>query len=205
MNRDKTRPSWKRFGLRGLLILVAISSVAAAWIAWNLDHRRKEHAAISEFEKTGGSVIYHSFFTAERTWLEKLGDDWFGEQARSVELRKSTDVDLTLLGQMPELKCIALSYSQVSNLSPLAELRELDEIYLEGTNVRDLSPLANLPNLEMLWLDSTPVTDLSPLYGLTNLKWIKLRDTQLTEQEVEDFRNALPECDVVYSQHKNGG
>ena len=85
MNRDKTRTSWKQFGLRTLLTLVVISSVAAAWVAWNLDHRRKEHAAISRFEKTGGSVIYHSFFTAERTWIEKLGDNWFGDQARSVE------------------------------------------------------------------------------------------------------------------------
>ncbi len=175
---------------------------AAAWFAWNLDHRRQEQIAISEFEKQGGGVIYHSVFAAERTWLEKQGDKWFGDQARSVELRNSEAADLTPLTQMKELRCIALSFTRVRDISPLAELPNVDEIYLEGTDVEDLSPLRNLSKLEMLWLDSTPVMDLSPLHGLQNLKWLKLRDTQLTEQEVERLRAALPDCKIVYSQRK---
>lgn len=202
MEQDKLQHRLTRFRLRTLLALVTISSIAAAWVAWNLDHRRQEHVAINQFEKQGGGVTYHSFFTAERNWLEKLGDKYFGDQARSVELRNSEAADLSTLSQMKELRCIALSFSRVSDISPLAELHDVDEIYLEGTDVEDLSPLRNLAKLEMLWLDSTPVMDLSPLHGLQNLKWLKLRDTRLTNQEVERLRAALPNCEIVYSKRK---
>jgi hypothetical protein len=202
MNTQTKRRSWRRFGVRTLLAIVTVSSIGAGWIAWNLDDRRAESKAIAEFQEQGGSVIFHSFFKKDRSWLQRQGDYWFGEQARSAELRNAKMIDMDNLGRMQELKCVALSFSEVSDVSSLANLKNLDEIYLEGTNVEDISALAALPKLEMLWLDGTPVKDLSPLHQIKSLKWLKLRDTQLTNVDVEKLRHALPNCDIVFSQRK---
>ncbi len=202
MTRHRLRNRLTRFRLRTLLALIAVSSVALAWFAWNLDLRRQEKPAIAEVEKQGGMVIYHSFFEAKRSWLEKQGDNWFGDSVHTVDLRNSDAADLTHLSKLRKLNCVALSFSRVSDVTPLAELVNIDEIYLEGTDVEDLSSLKKLAKLQMLWLDSTPVKDLSPLYGLQDLRRVNLRDTELTEHEVEELRNALLDCKIVYSRRE---
>ena len=191
-----------RFRLRTLLVFVTIASLVAAYLAWHKEQRNKERKAVAWLKQQGGNAIFHSYFSAERRWLENQADKWLGEQVRSIELRKSKSSDLSALRDLKNLRCIALSFSEVSDIAPLAELFELDEIYLEGTNVEDISPLKDLEKLEMLWLDGTLVRDLSPLYGLHGLKWLKVRDTLLTKQDIENLQRELPNCDIVYSARK---
>ena len=68
-----------------------------------------------------------------------------------------------------------------------------------------LSPLAKLKNLNALFLVRTQVSDLSSLAELTNLKELSLVDTQvsdvspLSDEQVQELRQAFPKCDIVHS------
>ncbi|MEO1529534.1 MAG: hypothetical protein AAFX06_29270 [Planctomycetota bacterium] len=41
------------------------------------------------------------------------------------------------------------------------------------------------------------ITTLDPLTALSELEWLDLRDTNVTEEQLERLRAALPECEVL--------
>lgn len=116
---------------------------------------------------------------------------------------------------------VNLSYEKdIDDVSPLSMLHRLEKVNLKGTNVSDLSPLAELNNLQELDISKTPVQTLEPLHKLSNLKLVNCKETQVSdllplvnnpglqtiycdrakvEQEnVLQFRKALPACLVVW-------
>ena len=127
---------WFQFRLRNLLALIAIASGVLGWFVFELDQRQGEKQAIAWVEEMGGQVISHP----EISWWEKTKDKWFGEIVRAV----------------------AISNTQVSDISPVAELKNLKFLSLNGTHVSNLSPLAELKKLETLGLTVTQVSDISP-------------------------------------------
>jgi len=200
MQHSQPHHRWIRFRIRTLMFLVALAAVFFGWVAWNLQERQKEQAAISWIQNMGGQVVFHSKTKPdEKGWWEKCEDSWFGERVRLAGLQNVKECDFSQLSEFKNIEDLALSNSVISDLSPLEGLVNLDELYLEYTNVQDLTPLANLHNLEMLHLDGTPVDDLKPLANLKNLKWLKLRNTLLSEEDVQSLRIELPGCDIVYS------
>ena len=107
--------------------------------------------------------------------------------------------DLTPLAKMTSLQWLQLNYTQVSDLTPLAGLKSLKALVLRATEVSDLTPLAKLTSLESLLLDNTPVSDPTPLAKLTNLQWLSLDNTPASEEQVEELRQALPNCEIIWS------
>ena len=69
-------------------------------------------------------------------------------------------------------------------------------VVLDDTKVSDLSLLADLKNLDVLGLASTRVSDLSPLAELKNLKRLWLSDSLVSEEQVQELRLALPNCEI---------
>ncbi len=92
---------------------------------------------------------------------------------------------------------VAFGGKETSDLSPLAELMNLERLYIRNTQLSDLSPLAELQNLELLDLNGTLVSDLSPLAELKNLGSLDC-NTKVSEEQVEELRLALPNCDIRY-------
>ena len=82
--------------------------------------------------------------------------------------------------------------------SPLSELKNLKSLTLTETPVSDLSPLAELKNLESLILVATKVSDLSPLSELKKLKSLSVLSTPVSEEQVEELRLALPNCQIQF-------
>ncbi len=56
-----------------------------------------------------------------------------------------------------------------------------------------------LKKLEKLRLDNTQVSDLSPLAELKNLRSFYLFDTQVSDEQLQELRQALPNCTVYHS------
>ena len=61
-----------------------------------------------------------------------------------------------------------------------------------------MSPLAALSNLETLDLRSNQISSVYPLKRLTNLKKLDLTGNPLTEEQVEELRQALPDCEILF-------
>ena len=75
-------------------------------------------------------------------------------------------------------------------------LHKVLAVRLNNAQISDVTPLAGLKNLERLDLTGTPVSDLTPLTGLTNLNWLWLDETHVSEEQVEELQQALPNCDI---------
>jgi hypothetical protein len=72
-------------------------------------------------------------------------------------------------------------------------------VYLDNTQVSNLSPLLDLKNLKYVTLKNTNVSDLSPLGELKNLEELWLIGTQASEEQLEELRLALPNCEIRMS------
>ena len=198
MKQSKTRRRWFRFRLRSLLIMFTLLSVPLGWAGWEMDQRRREKAVVAWVEEMGGEVYFNSASKDERSWWEKTKDNWFGERVRFVNFSNTQLRDVSPLAELKSLKILYLGGFSFSDLSPLVEFKNLESLILFSTKVSDLSPLEELKKLEVLYLVDTPVSDLSPLAELKKLEELLLQGTHVSEEQVEELRLALPNCDISF-------
>ena len=98
---------------------------------------------------------------------------------------------------MKGLQNLSVGYARVSDTG--IPLEDLQWINLYNTQVSDLSPLAELKNLKWLTLNATPVEDISPLAQLGNLELLYLQYSQVSEEQVQAMRKALPNREIEHS------
>jgi hypothetical protein len=106
----------------------------------------------------------------------------------------------------PRLKGVAFfatSQATDADLARLQSARQLEEVFLGDVNVTDagLVHLAEIQSLRGLQLSALPVTDagLRQLKGLKKLRWLIVEETAVTPAAIAELRQALPHCDVRYS------
>lgn len=54
----KPKRTWCQFRLRTLFLLVAVVAAACGWLAWRIEHKRRERAAVAAIKKSGGIARY---------------------------------------------------------------------------------------------------------------------------------------------------
>ena len=69
---------------------------------------------------------------------------------------------------------------------------------MRNNEVKDVSALSTLVNLKELYLNENPVKDISALYGLTQLKILNVEDTDVSQEQIDAFMEAVPDCEVRY-------
>ena len=80
--------------------------------------------------------------------------------------KKPTNLDLTPLANLINLKYLGLSRNGITDISPLAGLKNLIELNLYANYIDDFSPLVELRNLKELWIHQNSATDFSMLAHL---------------------------------------
>ena len=106
------------------------------------------------------------------------------------------DNDIQPLSELTKLKNLTLSENNLSSLTPLENLTELTFLHLGGNSVTDLSPLSGLSNLKTLYLDGNPIRDFTPLRALKKLTTLSLVDVEISTDELEALKQALPNCSI---------
>ena len=99
------------------------------------------------------------------------------------------------------LETVRLGRNRIQNLSPLQNAHCRDQIrYLDLSfnQIEDVTPLGTLSGLETLDLRSNQIYSVVPLQRLTRLKRLVLSGNPLTDEQVEELRRALPDCDIVW-------
>ena len=188
-----------RFSLRSLLLITAILACGLGWLMHkiNVCHAREE--AIVALKKVGVGVQVENKFTRyPPSWLRYLfGEYVFFKPVCLYTLRTDTPPLCDLpLAQFSKIRSIIFSgSSRTADLLPLAAAcPSLRTLGLDGTAVADVSPLANCQELVQLDLSRTKVKDLTPLTNCSRLETLGLKDTPVTEDQIENFRKALPNC-----------
>ncbi|MCA9770986.1 MAG: hypothetical protein KC466_01175 [Myxococcales bacterium] len=125
---------------------------------------------------------------------------------RELDLR-GTAVDgegLRHVASLKNLETLNLSETRVGDddLAYLAPLGALRQLFLWNTEITDrgISLVRGFVGLEVLDLANTPITDagLTVLDGLTSLRRLDLSGTRVTPAAVEQLREQMPDCEIVY-------
>ncbi len=122
---------------------------------------------------------------------------------RAMDLGKlvSRYCNLSCLHYLPELEYLVISKCAVRNLDDLRGLDNLIWLEMFLSQVEDISALADLPNLQYLnigtcWYIRDKEVAVETLKKCTNLKLLLVTYGVLTEQQVEELREALPNARI---------
>lgn len=102
------------------------------------------------------------------------------------------------LKMLHRIEKLNLENTSVSDLSPIAGLNNLSDLNINNTRVKSLEPLNDLQNLKLLRCENTMVSDLLYLANNTNLQIINCDNSGVTQSNVLQFSDLLPECLVIY-------
>jgi serine/threonine protein kinase len=104
--------------------------------------------------------------------------------------------DISPLQGLTRMESLWLSENNISDISTLKGLTKLENLYLDDNQISDISVLAGLTKLETLYLNDNKVSNVSALMGLTNLTMLTLSNNPLTQSQVDELQEALPNCDI---------
>jgi hypothetical protein len=146
--------------------------------------------------------------------IPRNGDVFLGPALAAYDPRATPALDLSRLGERPNLRVLVLVGAQVSDLEALARMPDLHALWLlragltdlseigalrylralklaYNAEVSDVSPLAGLLDLEDLNLRGTGVADLGRITALPDLVQLDLRDTPLAGDALRDFPGGI--------------
>jgi Leucine-rich repeat (LRR) protein len=106
--------------------------------------------------------------------------------------------DLTSISSLALLQSLNVMNTPVSDLRPISGLTELTSLNISGTQVSDVMDLSKLTQLESVDLSNTRIKKLKPIQGLSKLKLVKCFNTRISQKEVDRFKEANPDCQVIY-------
>lgn len=102
--------------------------------------------------------------------------------------------NFSFLSSMPNLECVVLQQTRISDLSVLQNCKNLTWLDLAGcTSLKDVSPLSDVSSLKYLNLSATKVKDLSPLKQVP-LERFKCAKCSFSEAELRNFESRHPKC-----------
>ncbi|MDE6746377.1 MAG: leucine-rich repeat domain-containing protein [Oscillospiraceae bacterium] len=119
---------------------------------------------------------------------------------RNLNLLRLNDNNITDIAGLSGLKNVTRLHLQnngVTDITPVMGMEDLSEIYLENNSVSDVSPLMSLTSLGWIKLGGNPVENITPLTNLVNLKKLYVENTKIPEEDIQDFRDKLPDVTVV--------
>lgn len=130
----------------------------------------------------------------------------------SLILRCNEITDLTPLKGLINLKKLCLQgdiemyydsdevdvCGSINDISTLSGLSALEILELDGNHISDISPLKSLDHLVRLDLSYNTIRDISPLKKLTALKYLNLEGNPVSNADIEDLKDVLPDCEIKY-------
>ena len=138
---------------------------------------------------------------SDLVYVVELGGEEFRTDEESLTLEGSELSDLYGLEKMDQLETVKLGRNRIENLSVFQNSRSRDKIrYLDLSynRIQDVSPLSALTAVETLDLRGNNISSVRPLQHMTCLKRLLLTGNPLSEEQLEELRKALPDCEIVF-------
>ncbi len=110
----------------------------------------------------------------------------------------ATDINsIEPLRELKNLRELILHLTNISDIEPVRGMKNLRKLSIDGTLVSDFEPLRELTNLEKLYISNTPVWNLEPITGLPNLKFLRMQIYHISEEQVQELQEAMPDLVIV--------
>ena len=143
-----------------------------------------------------GCTIIHS----DLVYTATIGGKTYPSDLTELDLSGQNLTDLEGINRLDSLEILNLSQNHLTAIYQLEycpsrlTLRELDLSYNELT---DISALGALPMLESLDLTGNRIASIQVLHRLSGLKVVKVGGNPLTQEQLDAFRAALPDCKLI--------
>lgn len=118
-------------------------------------------------------------------------------QTLVISDKSLTAADLEAVASLTELTSLSLNNCSIGDISALSALENLTTLSLEDNSITDVSALSGMDGLTALYLGGNDIESLEPLYGLKNLTTLDIRGREITDAELEELQEALPDCTVL--------
>ena len=141
-------------------------------------------------------TIIHS----DLVYSAEIGGKTYPSDLTDLDLSGQNLTDLGEINKLDSLETLKLSQNHLTTVYQLEycpsklTLRELDLSYNELTEV---PALAALSAIEVLDLTGNQINSIQILHKLTGLKTLKVGGNPLTQEQLDAFRAALPNCELV--------
>ena len=106
--------------------------------------------------------------------------------------------ELDPLKSLPGLIELDIEGTQVRTLEMLANIKGLLALNVGGTQVKSIKYLKMLSSLQRLEIFNTRVGTLSSLEEIKSLRLVKCYNSSVSKRDVVRFKEAHPECEVIY-------
>lgn len=116
---------------------------------------------------------------------------------KSLHITNSPLQALDGIAALPDLIDLDISNTPIADLRALSKLNNLAKFSCAGTQVKKLDALEILSFLEYLDCSNTSVRSLDGVFNLP-LKTLKCYNTNLSSRQVDKFKQAHSDCQVVY-------
>ena len=143
-----------------------------------------------------GCTIIHS----DLVYTATIGGKTYPSDQTDLDLSGQNLTDLEGINRLDSLESLNLSQNHLTAIYQLEycpsrlTLRQLDLSYNELT---EISSLGALPALEMLDLTGNRIASIQVLHRLSGLKVLKVGGNPLTQEQLDAFRAALPDCELI--------
>ena len=122
-----------------------------------------------------------------------------------LDLGHNSFNNIEFVATMPNLRVAILAMSYVKDISPLANCSHLEYLELFSIFISDLSPLEGLTELEHLNIANNRIKDITPLLGMKQLKRLWIARNELTQEQIQQLRDALPDTEIDAESHNPTG
>lgn len=145
-------------------------------------------------------IPYCTIIHSDLVYSAEIGGKTYPSDLTELDLSGQNLTDLGEINKLDCLESLKLSQNQLTTVYQLEycpsrlTLRELDLSYNELT---DIAALSALPAVETLDLTGNRVSSLQPLQRLSGLKTLKVGGNLLTQEQLDEFRAAMPDCEVI--------
>ena len=145
-------------------------------------------------------IPYCSIVHSDLVYSVRIGDTSYPSNLTSLNLSGQNLTDIGEIDKLDSLVSLDLSQNRITNIYRLEyslsrlTLRSLNLSYNE---LEEVSALGALSALEEIDLSGNKISSLQGLYRLEGLKTLKLGGNPLTQEQLDAFREALPDCEVI--------
>ncbi|MDW7695285.1 hypothetical protein R9C00_28145 [Flammeovirgaceae bacterium SG7u.111] len=194
------------------------ASLSADWIKVFKDHATVESTPTRE--QLHNVISLRSLNLSDNNKIRDLGPLVEFVALKELHFSNTQISSLDPISGLANLTVLQCSRTPVNNLTPISRLNNLEELDIEntpvgdleaisglsglkvlkcsGTPIKKLNPLESLRQLEQLEFFTTGIKSLKPIDGLANLKMLKCYNTKISSKNVDKYKKAHPNVDVVY-------
>ncbi len=131
------------------------------------------------------------------TYKDRSNDNILDSKSRAALVEALKNQDTAALQEFSKLTCLTKLELQTSSISGLPNLPNLKIIYITNSDLSDISALSQYTGLRQLDLSDNKIQDISPLANLNNLEYLYLSNNNISESDCGHLKEQLPNTKVV--------